>query len=529
MSTIKKIYQEENRDIMCGVCFDPSVFIPNYVLRFLISQEKYGTPLTPGHYQIVFKAGTDGGRHGWFRWFSGPVPNSKNPTQSISLYDLMLLSVNSAPGTQDFEWREQRPCSDKVTRLLAVVMAEEKDNVLLKMVQFMQKKQNDLLDGFTVEYKGEEYVFVPKFIDRNDKKMDRLLTGIGDGCDNSVAAPCTWSDVNAIEAGFPKDRNLELIKSTYEGLEKNEKGEIKRSTGDFDTRQGICGEPLTLRETLSFTVTHKWMHVLHHIVKVITHLQVGYFNWVEVKDIQVSIKLAKSMVQEALKPGKFPGGSKEDNLGVAYEYPDAKGYGGTTTTAETARKVLKSKTLRDRLVSLCPDEYQEAMSEILLNALTLLNVMSCNKVLDIDQVEMLCKRQMKLFVIDIGEWVRFPPTIHEFYAHLPQIIEENEGRGLKALSEENLEALHKVVRRIRERKARTVNVEMNLIDILTRLTVRSDPVVQFFEPEVICKICRERGHSQITCQYSVNKADMTVEDFEFWKCVIQDQQPICVV
>ena len=46
--------------------------------------------------------------------------------------------------------------------------------------------------------------------------------------------------------------------------------------------------------------------------------------------------------------------------------------------------------------------------------------------------------------------------------------EENEGRGLKALSEENLEALHKVVRRIRERKARLMSVEVNLIDILTR-------------------------------------------------------------
>ena len=87
---------------------------------------------------------------------------------------------------------------------------------------------------------------------------------------------------------------------------------------------------------------------------------------------------------------------------------------------------------------------------------------------------------MKLFEIDIGEWVRFPPTIHEFYAHLPQLIEENEGRGLKAPSEENLEGLHKVERHICERKARTVNVEMNLINIITRLTVRSDPVVQFF-------------------------------------------------
>ena len=119
---------------------------------------------------IVTKAsmqvGTDGGRHGWFRWCFGPAPAGKNPTQSISLYDLMLLSVRAAPGTPDFEWKEERPCSDRVTRVLAVLMAEEKDSVLLKMVKYMQKKQNDLLDGFVVVYNQEEYIFVPKFVDR---------------------------------------------------------------------------------------------------------------------------------------------------------------------------------------------------------------------------------------------------------------------------------------------------------------------------------------------------------------------------
>ena len=92
---------------------------------------------------------------------------------------------------------------------------------------------------------------------RNDKKMDRLLTGIGDGCDNCVAPPNTWADVTAIEAGFPKDRSLESIKQTYDDLEKNARGDIKKVTGDYETRQGICGEPISLRETFSFTVTHK--------------------------------------------------------------------------------------------------------------------------------------------------------------------------------------------------------------------------------------------------------------------------------
>ena len=34
----------------------------------------------------------------------------------------------------------------------------------------------------------------------------------------------------------------------------------------------------------------------------------------------------------------------------------------------------------------------------------------------------LCKEQMKLKVLDIGQWVRLPETMHELYAHLAQII-----------------------------------------------------------------------------------------------------------
>ena len=29
---------------------------------------------------------------------------------------------------------------------------------------------------------------------------------------------------------------------------------------------------------------------------------------------------------------------------------------------------------------------------------------------------------MKLHVVDIGDWVKFPETIHEFYAHLADLI-----------------------------------------------------------------------------------------------------------
>ena len=53
--------------------------------------------------------------------FPGPVPKKKGTTQSIAVYDCMLLSVTSYPGTENFKWREKKPCSDQRTRVLGKV------------------------------------------------------------------------------------------------------------------------------------------------------------------------------------------------------------------------------------------------------------------------------------------------------------------------------------------------------------------------------------------------------------------------
>ena len=95
--------------------------------------------------------------------------------------------------------------------------------------------------------------------------------------------------------------------------------------------------------------------------------------------------------------------------------------------------------LRQRLVKLCPPMYQLAMDRILFNDMLLLRLMSCDHYLLHDKIgqfntvmkysfnsfpisEDLCREQMLLLVIDIGDWVKFPETVHELYAHLPQMI-----------------------------------------------------------------------------------------------------------
>ena len=55
------------------------------------------------------------------------------------------------------------------TSISAVIMANETDPVLIKAVKWLQLRQESLKDGFVVDYKGGEYIFVPEYIDRFGK------------------------------------------------------------------------------------------------------------------------------------------------------------------------------------------------------------------------------------------------------------------------------------------------------------------------------------------------------------------------
>ena len=54
-----------------GVLQDPKDFLKKHMLRFLMRREREGKPLPPGAFIILWKLGSDGGRHNWFRWMTG--------------------------------------------------------------------------------------------------------------------------------------------------------------------------------------------------------------------------------------------------------------------------------------------------------------------------------------------------------------------------------------------------------------------------------------------------------------------------
>ena len=97
--------------------------------------------------------------------------------------------------------------------------------------------------------------------------MDRILTGVGDGCDSCLAPRVLWTNEESISEGFPLNRTFESNAQTWASLPRNSRGDLVKTTGDFATRQGLCNPPITLRETFSFSVTHKVSYIFLYIVR----------------------------------------------------------------------------------------------------------------------------------------------------------------------------------------------------------------------------------------------------------------------
>lgn len=154
------------------------------------------------------------------------------------------------------------------------------------------------------------------------------------------------------------------------------------------------------------------------------------------------------------------------------------------------------------------------------NNRVILGVMSSGQRVDVKKLANFCEKQQELILKTgfPGHKVLFPPTVHELYAHLPSMIAENKGYGLKQFSEENLESAHKSLRHIREKLARKTSKRDNLRDSLRRINLPSDPILSSYNSRCMysCSLCQEKGHTKVTCDLAVSKDDIDTKVQEFF-------------
>ena len=72
-----------------------------------------------------------------------------------------------------------------------------------------------------------------------------------------------------------------------------------------------------------------------------------------------------------------------------------------------------------------------------------------------------------------------------------------------------------------------MQAQLTIVLFFCRLSIQSDPVVQFYDPVVICSLCGETGHSKKSCHYSkaADRSNMSYEDVVFWSYIDPRDRP----
>ena len=93
-------------------------------------------------------------------------------------------------------------------------------------------------------------------------------------------------------------------------------------------------------------------------------------------------------------------------------------------------------------------------------------------------------------------WVDLTPTVHKVLAHAAELIANNAGLGLGNLSEEGLEACHKLIRRFRASWTLQSSDNANIKDLIKKMWLISDPYFYSLRKTLKCLKCGSTGHQR---------------------------------
>ena len=199
-------------------------------------------------------------------------------------------------------------------------------------------------------------------------------------------------------------------------------------------------------------------------MKVIVHLRAEVYDWSESQfsRIHAFLKKSKLEIQEMIK----------NETGEKWDYPDCTGKGGTTTTGNTARRILYDEKLRMLIISMVPERFQDIVREIGQKLAVILRVFCSGRKVVVTKYRGLCT-SLYLSYLEQFPWVVITPSAHKLLAHSWELMENNDECGLKNFDESGLEANNKVLRGIRTKLARKTSQDDNLNYTINRLWLGS--------------------------------------------------------
>lgn len=393
--------------------------------------------------------------------------------QIISVcFSMKKLNVRDNKGGEA-NWNSSEAGANKPqnVRPLALFPGKEGKEMLEEFIPIIEKEiveiKNESVEvnvkSVEVHCKCEAAIF-----SMADGKMVTNLLQLG----GAFCTMCTKSQeesqtVEVIEAGFLIDRSVEQISDLALSLTDCDTGELVKSKGDYEKRQGVCGQPLTQSDlTKNIPVCHSKIRAFDFIIEFLIRY-LSHQKWWTPTNKVVYTKEDKEMYKAAREK------LKEDLYkAMAINIGDA----GDMVTGRAFQQ-FSSDEARHFLSSLVNDDVKQDFNFILLGLCATVKIINSQKrKVNVDNLKKLTT-DVYMKLVTTFPWVVLSPSVHRILAHSWEVISMNNNYGLGDLSEEGLEALNKFIRQIREGGARKDTTANNFEDTYNHLWDRSRPTL----------------------------------------------------
>lgn len=407
---------------------------------------------------------------------------------------------------QSVSWSSTECGANKPQNTRPLAIFPEKENAEL-LAEFVPKVEEEIrlikTEGVDVKLGEIETKATCKKADLTmaDGKMVTSLLKLG----GAFCTMCTHSqsdchNLQIIQEGFVIDRSIESITDLAVSLADQDTGEVIRARGDYTTRQGICGKPITESDlTKNIPVCHSKIRTTEWIVELLIRYLSHKKWWTPTNAVRYTKEEKTSYTTARAK--------LEDNFyqKLAINLGDP----GDMVTGNAFHK-LATDTSREFVCTLVEEDIQEEFRNILIGLCAAVKIVNSQK----RKVNVEKFRDMTLEVyvklMQCFPWCAVSPSVHRILAHSWEVIELNDSHGLGNLSEEGLEALNKYIRSRRETGARKDSTMHNFMDTFNHLWDRSRPTIV----EIARKIKRRTPKLMVMTEIEALVESLFLEDEE---------------
>ena len=474
-----------------------------------IVEKSLGLPIT-----AKMSLGLDGAQQ---RAYNGPTYFGKGEDGgNIIFAGICLTTVNLNDGFGTLLYKVPNMASAENERPLLLVNGKEEPDLVQEIIDHFEEEVAAVKESpIIIKYNDQNIeVWLDLSFCQLDGKLTKMLQGrLGSYCLLCSVTRKEAHEVKRIKHGFMMDLSTEKIRETYEALKQLDTDDfghvyeyIDRAI-PYDIRFGITQKPMV-----------KEIQVACHIPPL--HCELRGHSWNLDIIIRFVAKKKKWNVRDerANKAyDKVQNSFREDSKEVL-GFSILSVHGGDTGPVV---KAFFDPATRDKVFDLIPDiekpqnpnrtqrmEYKESVEEkehfisvwkkVMQMLWVILRIINSDLMVIVEDFEDYCQELQVLIRTELP-WVQFSPTVHAFLAHSPQIIKDNGSRGLMNHSEQGSEATHKLIRYLRERGARKINLKANLQDVYMKLWIITNPAVRCYNRTQKCSFCLMDGHDVRSC------------------------------